>query len=365
MTDVIVFLLPALITVVMFKVFFQKDITLKEFGLHSLAAGVITAVVYGLSMLVLYSSLYDTEILNGFVSKKYQDTIVCSEYSSCKNYHYKTEYYYTTVDGKLKRKSRKVKVFDYPTEYNWEVETSIGNNFEIDRVDRRGTQEPPAFTAIRIGEYAAGTNIYVNPLLMSGVSLFNTETNKGKFSEEELKKIPDYPSIKNTYKFDPFVNTTSFNTSEYRKIVNDVMTGMGASKQVNIVYVLYNPEEAGPKYSDKVLNKWNGGKKNDVIVFFGVNKSGIIQEFKSFSYAGGMGNELLHSSLLMKFSGSEPFNKMAVIEVLDSVSKEFKRLPSSEFKYMISDVRPSPFLSLLIVAFVCMAGVFFIRNDVR
>lgn len=365
MTDVIVFLLPALITVVLFKVFFQKDITLKEFGIHTVGALIITAAVYGLSILVLYSSLYDTEILNGFVSKKYKDTIVCTEYSSCRNYHYKTEYYYTYVDGKMKRKSRQVKVFDYPTEYNWEVETSIGNNFEIERVDRRGTNEPAAFTAIKIGEYAAGTHSYVNPLLMGGVSLFNTESNKGTFSEEEIAKIPDYPSIENVYKFNPFVNTTKFDTSEYRKLVNSALTGMGSNKQVNLVYVVYYPEDTGPKYPEKVLNKWNGGKKNDVIVFFGVSKTGIITEFKSFSYAGGMGNEFLHSSMLMDFSGSQVFGKTAVSMVLESVNNNFKRLPSREFSYMISDVRPSPLLSLLIVVLVCMAGVFFIRNDVR
>ena len=365
MSDVLVFLIPALISVVMFKVFFKKDITTKEFGLHALAALVITGAVYGISMLALYSTLYDTEILNGYVSKKYQDTIVCNEYSSCRNYHYKTEYYYTTVDGKLKRKSRQVKVFDYPTEYNWEVETSVGNNFQIERIDRRGTYEPPAFTAIKIGEYAAGTNTYVNPLLMSGVSLFNTETNKGIFSEEDLKNIPPYPNVVGVYKFNPFVNSTSVHTSDYRKLVNDVMISMGAQKQVNIVFVLYNPSETGPKYPDKVLSKWNGGKKNDVIVFFGINDSNEITEFKSFSYAGGMGNELLHSSLLMKFSGTEVFDRNAVVEVLESVQKDFKRLPASEFKYLISEVRPSPFLSLLIVALVCCVGAVFIRYDVR
>lgn len=365
MSNILVFLVPALISVVLFKVFFKKEITTKEFGIHAFAALIITGAIYGISMLALYSSLYDTEILNGFVSKKYKDTIICTEFSSCRNYHYKTEYYYTTEKGKLKRKSRQVKVFDYPTEYNWEVETSIGNNFEIDRIDRRGSYEPPAFTAIKIGEYAAGEHTYVNPLLMSGVSLFNTETNRGFFSEEDLKNIPDYPKLQGVYKFDPFVNSTSYNTGKMRNTVNNVMTGMGASKQVNIVYVLYNPEETGSKYPEKILHKWNGGKKNDVIVFFGLSNSNEITEFKSFSYAGGMGNELLHSTLLMHFSGSEVFDEKSVSDVLNLVDQNFKRLPSSEFKYLIREVQPSPLLSLLIVALVCAVGVFFVRHDVR
>lgn len=364
MSTFLVFVIPALISVVLFKVLFKKEITMREFGIHTLASLAITALVYGVSYLFLYSKTADTEILNGFVTDKYRDTIICTEYSSCKNYYYKTEYYYAYSNGKLKKRSRQVKVFLYPTEFDWIVKTSLGDSHEIERIDDRGVYPPPKFIAVNKGDYAASTNIYQNPLLITEVSLFNSSSNQNLFTEKELEEVPNYPKIFEQYKFNPVLNATKFNTKEISDLVRDRMRELGKKKELNTVFVLYNPATAPAQYKEKIMEKWHGGKKNDVILFMGVDNTGIITEFSSVSYANNMGNEFLHSTLSMFMAGStESLNTTTIDSIMNIISDEFKRMPASEFEYLIRDVKPSPFLSILIVLIVCVLGVFFVKND--
>lgn len=320
------------------KVLYTDDINLKEFIIHLCSVLAVSVLMFGITYLSLYASLEDTEILNGKVLSKYNHTEICTQYSSCEHYVLRERCEtVTTSKGKTKESCTSYKVFDYPYEVDWYVKSTL-DTYKIKRVNPQGTVVPDRWQVVNIGDPVSTSQWYINYLLGNKESLFHLQEFNTKYSDEYKKTLPDYPEIYDYYKVNHVINLTSTSSVNYNDYISLALRDMGADKQVNIVLVMYDYKNTD--FVDATILKWKGGKKNDVIMFFGLDESGVIKNFRSTSFAGGSGNELLHSTLKMD-NISETMSIEVVQKSVQDVEKYFKRMRNSEFKYLMYKLEPS------------------------
>lgn len=339
---------PALLTVLVMKYMFNKEISTKEFFIH-LGGGILAAgICLGITYAALYSSMYDTEVWNGEVTGKVREVETCTEYSSCKHYITKQKCsYYTNSEGKRKKRCKDYKVFDYPYEVDWYVKTNVGERFEIERVNRQGTKEPQRYTTTQIGDPASATHTYLNYLLGSEDSLFYERKLKEETNADLVKILPQYPRPYDYYKINHFVDLTPIGSAGYNTYLSEVLKKLGPSKQLNIVMVQY--DYALVDFPDAAIANWRGGKKNDVIMFFGIDKDGRVKHFQSTSFGKGMKNELLHAKLRMEMI-SATMSLDVVKQAVQITADNFNRLPNEDFKYLVYKLQPTTG-AMLIAAF--------------
>lgn len=349
--------IPSLLVVIFMKYRYSKDITGKELLIHMGICIVGALVALAVTYAVLYSKLSDVEIINGEVTGKYSHIEYCnSQSSSCKHYTWHERCTYSAPDskGNRTRSCESYKVFDYLYEVDWYVVSTVGE-FEIDRVNRQGTREPERYSIAKKGDPASSENLYINYLFADEYSLFATEPFDESYSDEYKSKIPDYPSVYDYYKVSHVVNTTNINVDGYDTFIANTLRTMGEKKQVNIVVVLYDYKDTD--FVEATLRKWRGGKKNDVIMFFGVDSDATIKQFSSTSFAKGMKNEALHSKMRMDALNEKMTLDMVKIQV-DNTNTLFNRLENKEFEYMKYKMEPKKEIIILISIILLVISIF-------
>lgn len=352
----VLLVIPSLIVVLVMKYKYDRHITVKEFLIHIgiilVASGIALAATY----FVLYAKLGDVEILNGEVTGKYSHTEWCdSQASSCKHYTLREKCHYSTNSkGKQTKSCTTYKVFDYPYEVDWYVKSTVGES-EIERVNRQGTIKPARWLAAQIGEPASALHSYSNYLFADEHSLFAEKNFEETYDKEYQSTIPDYPTVYDYYRTTHVVNSTKHSVKGYETYLADVLKTLGAEKQLNIVLVLYNADDA--QYTDALISKWRGGKKNDVIMMFGLDEEGSVRSFVSTSFAQGMKNEGLHAKLRMN-ALSEHMDLSLVQKQVQTIKENYNRLPNEEFKYMKYKIEPKKEIILIISVLLMILSIF-------
>lgn len=147
--------------------FFAKTIATGE-----MFATIGLVLVLGFSSWAIGNHLdkLDTEIISGQVEGKKQVKVSCS-------HSYKCHCYTTCSGGKTRTCTQHCSTcYDHPYDFDWDVYTTIGE-FEINRVDRQGTTEPPRWTQIKVADPVAREHSYVNYIKVAPDSLFNNLKN--------------------------------------------------------------------------------------------------------------------------------------------------------------------------------------------
>ncbi len=336
----IIIALPALFVWILQQYLYRT----KSFWIHLLgtvlAIGLMMCLAYG----SLYTSMYDHQILNGKVLEKYKDVETCTQNSSCKHYVTRKRCK-TTKDssGNRHESCTTYKVFDYPYEVDWIVKTSVDTH-TIERENRQGTLTPERWKIVKIGEPASTSSGYINYLLGNKDSLFFEQNFEKKYSPEYRKTLPDYPEVYDYYRVNHVINLTGTDVSSYNDYIDSVLSTVGESKQLNIVLVLYPGNDA--TLPEALTSKWRGGKKNDVIMFAGLDSTGTVSKFSSTSFGKGMNNEVLHSTLRMN-ALTEKMSIELVKVLVQEIEKDFKRLPNEEFEYLKYKLNPSWWVVIL------------------
>lgn len=359
----VILLIPALIVCFIMKYMYDKHISTKEWLIHIGACVLGAIIVFTASYAISYSGLHDTEILNGQVTNKTWHKEICTEYSSCENYHWKEKcHYYRDSKGKRKKSCTSYKVFHYPFEIDWYVDSTVGD-YKISRVNEQGTLTPPRWSAVKKGDYAAATNSYTNYLFADKDSLFSPEQLLEMYKKEYLDSLPVYPGISDYYKTYHVINRTKVNVDGFDDYIKDVLRTMGKEKQVNIQVLVYDYKDSD--FVDATLGVWRGGKKNDVIMFFGVDETGLVKMFNSTSFAKGMKNEELHSLMRM-----DALNENLTLDLLKkevhNIQTKFSRLSNSEFEYLSVKMEPRKEVLILAAIILAVISIFvgiFMRNN--
>lgn len=283
--------------------------------------GVIVCVLGYFAYLKM--NFYDVEILSGKVTGKSQDWTSCEHSYQCNPRKVRS----CSGSGKDKRCSTTTEYdtcYEHTNDWDWNVSTTVGT-VTIARVDRRGSRTPPRWAKVLVGEPAAREHAYMNYVKGSESSLFGN-----KHRAVEYDDIPKYPEVYDYYRVNRVINMTTVDTRGWADYLSDELRTLGKEKQLNIVTILTNHPVS---WSDSLFAKWGGGKKNDVVMVYGVSPEGTVSWFRSTSFADGMNNQALHIRLRNE-STDQKINLDLLKQQVDTIKTEYTRLEMKEFEYL-------------------------------
>lgn len=332
----------------------SKDICWKEFGVlvvvQLLVAGASACICY-------YQSFGDTEIHNSSVSSKRREYVSCSHSYSC---HCRE-----SCSGSGKNRSCYQvcdTCYEHSNDWDWAVYSVIGERFEIDRIDRRGTNEPSRFTSTQMGEPTSRTYSYDNYVKAAPDSLFRHQGQVEKY----LKYIPEYPmGIYDYYRLNRLVliNGTQVTDPDYwRNDISQLNADVGAKKQTNVIVVIAH--DMPPDYFYALEQAWVGGKKNDVVVVLNLNTSRKADWVQVMSWES---NEIFKIKVRDELMVKETIERWDVIDVLKrNILQYHQRKPMADFEYLTASVTPSVtqwLVTILIGAAISIALSIVMHNN--
>jgi hypothetical protein len=355
--------LPILFPFVMAAVF-KRTINYHEVAIQ---VGVMVVLVAIAWFVGTWSATSDTEIWNGEVISKdrkhgqYTESYDCN----CR----------TVTSGSGNNKTTRT-VCDtcYREHYTvtWSANTTVGN-FRFKHLDRTSRSvynaaDPADYKACQKGQPASREHSYTNYVQAVPDSLF---ANNEALIAEFAGKIPNQPRVFAHYKYDRIINNGVID-AEQEKLLNDhlsyALKTMGKSHQVNIIVIL--TKITNPNFKAAVENAWQGGEKNDVVIFVGANADGTVAWADVMTWALNSGNELLQVTLrneLLEMTAIDAANigQTAVL----NISKHYVRPKMKDYEYLKDAIQPSAtmiFVILFLSLFVSIGLTwYFHKNDVR
>lgn len=312
-----------------------------SFGANLLVAVISLAIFAGYA----HNKMSDVEILNGIVTGKQQVRVSCEHSYSCNCRQS------CSGSGNSRTCSQVCDTcYEHSNDWDWDVHSSVGT-FTINRVDRRGKDEPPRWTAVQTGEHASNENSYQNPLLADDSTLFITDKSViGKYEG----KLPKYPMPFDYYRYYRVIgNPVGVDKRGLNNYLNEYLKSNGVVKQLNILTVFTTEPEI---YFEVLMSHWKGGKKNDVIMVYGIDNQGNVKWFKSNSYAKGMNNREMHTNLRQAVLGSK-LSLDIIKEQTLTVHKKFVRLSTEEFEYKKQNIEIPTGLVIFVLILNLLASV--------
>ena len=344
----IIFLVMALIMFGALDMFYRNN-QYASWGL--LISYPIVSLVLGCLVIFtgMFSEVADTEIWNGKVTGKEQETVSCKHSYDCNCRSVQS------CSGSGKDRSCTSSTvcdtcYEHSHDYDWTVHTTIGNK-EIDRVDRQGVIPPPRWMKVATNDPVADTHTFTNYLKAARNNVLNRQGTKISYS------MPTYPdSIYDYYNVDRAVSADGAmpNLKEWSQEISKTLIDLGPAKQVNLVMVFTkNPQE----YAEQLNAAWLGGKKNDVIVVIGTQDHlkadwvDVLSWTKREDFKVQLRDAIQSKDLV-------PAQQLQVIA--NAISTGFERRHMKEFEYLKYDIEPSTgFIIGAFVAFFIPLGIFF------
>lgn len=330
------------------KKIWHIDYTWQEMFLNIIIVVIACVSVWQLGR---YSKMSDVEIWNGQVTGKEQVSVSCEHSYSCN----------CRIDSK--GNSSCDICYEHINDWDWNVYSSAGD-FTIDRVDRRGSDEPPRWTAVQNGQPVARPHNFDNYIKAAPFSVFH----EGRAIEKKYTgKIPAYPGGVYDYQYVDRVFPIGVKVPDLKQWNYDLaltLRNLGPSKQVNVVVVFVN--EASTDYADALNRAWLGGKKNDVVIVIGTTNYPNIEWVRILGWTDEqIFNVQLRDDLLaMKTVDKNKF--------LDIVSKNvvatFKRKSMKDFEYLKDEVEPDDYVVIIVAVLATLGSMgltlFFYLYDV-
>lgn len=322
-----------------------------------LIMALVQSVVAGISAAICYSSnTGDVEVLNGFVTGKQQTRVSCSHSYSC-NCHQ-----VCTGSGKNRSCSQHCDTcYEHSNDWDWDVMTSVGN-LEIDRIDRRGSEEPPRWTAVRIGEGVAMPHSYDNYVKASPGTLFRHQGLKEKY----VDRLPTYPNdIYDYYRLNRLVvvGGAVVDGQRWNEDLMELNAALGARKQVNIIVVIAKNQPHDYFYA--LQESWIGGKKNDVVLVVGTDYERKPRWAEVMTWTT---NDLFKIKLRDAVMDMPMVERQPTINALRSTIVTYhQRKPMADFHYLMSSITPSAtqWAVTLIIGLLLSIGmsIYFHQNE--
>lgn len=306
----------------------DNRITWKEF----LVQVALQLVIVGTFGVAVYSGrLYDTEVWNGLVNKKWSETVHCRHGYPCNCREVcsgsgKNRSCYTHCDT----------CYMHSFDKDWNVQSTTGREWTIDTIDSQGLSEPPRWTQVQQGDPTSETHSFTNYLKASPDTLFNQQgVDLAKF----LKVLPMYPlDIYDYYKLKRFIGYEA-KITDWELWDSDLakLNGrLGPSKQMNIIIVVVRNQ---PKeYFYALKQHWIGGKKNDTVVVLNLDNSNILTWTDIMSFTSSQNFIVVLRDDLSKIG---LLDRQKVLSTIEMDSQLFVRKPMEEYTYLRYLFRPS------------------------
>ncbi len=345
----IILLIPVLIGIAGL-VLGKGRISWKEFA--ALEAAVILVVGSGL-LIARHQNTSDDEIWSGRIAEKKRVTVSCEHVYRCNPY----------PCGKDNKDTCYHKCYEHTFDYNWVLFTSNGEEITIAREDRQGTTEPRRYTEAKVGQATALSHSYTNYIKASPWSVLR----KVSLSEEELKRIPEYPiSVYNYHYCDRFISVgvNGPDGKTWNQVLQELNADLGKRKQVNIIFLFVNSSD--PSYQYALEQGWIGGKKNDLVVIVGTTQYPKIDWVRIMSWSQSEQLKVDLRDELQAFGTLTDIGGFTQI-VRTQIEAKFVRRPMAEFEYLMAAWEPSGgvILFLLILSIALSGGLcwYFYNED--
>lgn len=346
-------LIPIILATITF-IFGKHKVTIKEF-LIQLAA---SAVVAGISMTIMYhQNTHDVEVWNGQITKKARVEVSCSHSYCC--------YYGQCCSGSGKNRSChtccKRTCYRHSYDVDWRVYTDINEVFEIDRLSSQGLEEPPRWTAVKMGEPYSSKHSFENFIKASPDSLFRHDGLVEKYKD----KLPQYPQrIYDYHRLDRtvLVNHKVDNLKEWNTQLSEVNKIVGPRAEANVIIVIARDVESD--YYQALKQHWISGKKNDIILVMGVNSNNTLDWVEVMAWSQDKMFEVVLADHIRAVGKLDV--KPIMTHIQQDTLKYFKRKPMSDYEYLKSAVTPSTtqwVVSMLIGLIVAAGLSFFMYNN--
>jgi len=256
--------------------------------------------------------------------------------------------------------------YEHSNDWDWRVQNDVDGSFNIDRIDSRGSNEPPRFTAVKIGEPYATESHYVNYVKAVPDSLFNSgAVNLPQFAG----KIPAYPEVYDYYRLNRVISVgvPVKDLAMWNQYLSEKMITLGKRKQANVNIIFVNIADQTYRYALEAA--WLGGKKNDVTVIIGMTTPGKIDWVDTITFGGNAGNSLMTVLMRDRIMALTDLGYKSVIDTaVGTVVEKFDRKPMKDFEYLKSSITPPDWCiyASLILGLILSIGcaIFFHRNEV-
>jgi hypothetical protein len=315
------FALPLLIAL-FFYIWFGRDVSFKEFVfqivVQALLVGIICAVIY-------HKNTMDFETWNARVGSKSRDVVSCSHSYPCNCRSVSCGKNCTTMHCDT--------CHMHSYDVDWNVRTTINEQFDIDRIDLQGVGEPPRWSAVKIGEPTSREHFYQNYIKASPDSIFRT-------SGVSKEQLPGYPGkYYDYYRLDRLVQfgISVPDVAEWNKELAELNADLGALRQANVVVVLVRGK--GRAWFKDLERSWIGGKKNDIVLVIGLNQDDTISWTENMAWSD---RAYFKVRLRDEVQSIGKLDRTAILGAIRAdVGEYYKRRPMSDFKYLMASVTPS------------------------
>lgn len=311
--------------------------------------GVISTIVVSLYAGGMYMNMSDTEIWNGEIlsKKRVHDEYERSYDCMC----------VTVSCGKdCTTQSCQTCYEDHYT-VSWDAKSTIGG-FNFGYKDSTSSSvymspDPALYTKCKVGDPASTERSYTNYVGALPDSLFNTSMENDVYAS----KIPTYPRVNSIYQINRVIDKVGLGVKakELDKALDEELKTLGKTHQVNIIVIL--TDVLDPMYRHSVENAWVGGKKNDVVVFFGIDKkTKEIQWSDVMTWALNSGNEIFNVTLKDELAEFKTIEPLAITSVITkNIVTLYDRPHMSDYEYLKDDISPPDWL-LGIAYFISIFG---------
>lgn len=341
-----IFALPLIVTPITF--YFRRRIDYKELAIQFAASWLIGALVLALGGML---KTHDTELWNGQVVSKSRVHGTYEEAYDC--------YCSTDSDGIESCSTC------YETHYtvDWDVRCTVGV-VDIKYLDRTSksvynSPNPKAYTNAYKGESCATQHSYTNYLIAAESSIFNKDTGQ----DFSMYSVPPYPYVHSYYKVNRVFGFGKLN-KELNHRLNLGLRALGPSKQANIILI---GNQYDNMYRYAVEQQWKGGKKNDIIVLIGMDKTNTLSWVDTITLGENAGNELMTVKMRDSIMSLKSSKAEIADNILSIVGKHFDRKAMEEYTYLKDDITPDTWvvvLSLLLCLGVNIGvAIFFYKQN--
>ncbi|HEY4519607.1 MAG TPA: hypothetical protein VJH33_01030 [Candidatus Paceibacterota bacterium] len=289
-----------------------------------------------------YAQTADTEIWNGAVTGKEKEWTSCEHSYSCNCRE--------SCSGSGKDRSCSEvcdTCYEHSNDWNWKVRTTIGN-FNISRIDSRGSKEPPRWSKVASGQPVAFEKPYVNYIKAVPESLFHFNSSLKEQHEKLLVRYPRVFDYHYANRVIP-VGVTLPDIEAWNYELALMLRELGPKKQANIVLIVVKTPDQG--YAHAIEAHWLGGKKNDVVVVLGV------PEYPNIGWAYIMSwtdSQIFKVQLRDALLALGTVEKDAVLRTIHQhVATTFVRKPMADFAYLKDEIRPPTW----VIVFAAMFGI--------
>ena len=341
-TLMLLLIFPAMWPFVAMKIWENITFKWEEYLIGVISSVVLVLLVWNLGV---YSTIYDTEIWNGYVVSKERihGSYVESYDCRCRDV--------SNPDGTTSESCDTCYRDHYTV--TWSAETTVGS-VTFGHKDSLSSSvydspDPEGYVNCRVGEPASVEHSYVNYVKAVPDTLFRTYDDK-----TDLYKayVPLYPRVFDHYKIRRVINVNADVPNsvldEINLGLNEELKTLAKQKEVNIIVILTSITD--PKYRYSVEGQWIGAKKNDVVVFVGVNDGKIIWA-DAMTWALNSGNELFHVKMRDGIKGLSIVDPSTMVPfIAKTVNEYFDRPHMKDYEYLKNAIKP-PFW-VIVIAFL-------------